>query len=602
MYINSGLQKMRSVRRLARCLALAGGLLAGAVLVAPAYAAEGAHIPRLNGKPDFSGIWQTTSAADYGLEPHANRKDAPPSAGVVAGKQIPYLPAALAQREKNFADREIKDPSLKGWTLGTPRGIYYPEPFQIFQRPSDLTLVFQFGHSVRTIYTNGSRHRGGEPQEYWLGDSRAHWEGDTLVVDVTDFSDETWLDRAGNFHSAALHVVERWKYLDANTIAYQATLDDPQVFSKSWTIDVVLYRHREKDFQLIEDYRFTVDYDENYPPRPQTATPVAQAPGPATAVPAPAVAPATAPGSVAVPGAARPAGGNLGMIARETSFPAIVSAKWTGARLPDGQPDVQGHWSNTIANHNNFTDPQGGIPGDPNPRNAPKGTREERAPSRVSDPADGQVPFQPWAADKVADFRAHFHNPTEPQYIEPLARCAPAGVPKSLYWHGYEIRQYPGYVLFLFNSGTRIIHLDGKPHLPENIKLWNADSRGHWEGNTLVVDVSNDNGKALFGRTGEFSSENVHVVERYIFDNAGQRYNYVATFTDPTVYTQPFTVTIPARRWTAADKPNGWHFETMLAEFPAGTTVKTPILERPERICVENNGPFGQVAVGPKKK
>jgi hypothetical protein len=299
----------------------------------------------------------------------------------------------------------------------------------------------------------------------------------------------------------------------------------------------------------------------------------------------------------AAPAAAPAPVPSLGMIARETRFPPIASGPWQGPRLPDGQPDVQGHWSNTIANHNNFTDPQGGIPGDPNPRNLPKGSRADRAPSRVSDPPDGQVPFQPWAAQRVAEFRANFHNPTQPQYIEPLARCAPAGVPKSLYWHGYEIRQYPGTVLFLFNSGTRIIHLDAKTHLPSTIKLWNGDSRGHWEGNTLVVDVDNLNGKALFGRTGEFFSENAHVVERYIFNADDQRFNYVATISDPTVFTRPFTVTIPARRWTAKDKPNGWHFEAVIANSDAAE----PIVERPERICVENNGPFGQVAVGPAR-
>ncbi|MDX8130457.1 hypothetical protein QLH52_24445 [Methylomonas sp. OY6] len=157
-------------------------------------------------------------------------------------------------------------------------------------------------------------------------------------------------------------------------------------------------------------------------------------------------------------------------IEQERSFPKIVSGKWTGPKTADGQPDVQGHWSNTIANHNNFTDPQGGILNDPNPNRVAKGPREERAPSRVSDPADGQVPFQPWALEKVKDFQAHFHDPVKPEYIEPLARCAPGGIPKSLYWHGYEISQYPGYVLFQFNSGTRIIHLDGKPHLPDNIR------------------------------------------------------------------------------------------------------------------------------------
>jgi hypothetical protein len=148
--------------------------------------------------------------------------------------------------------------------LGTPRGIYYPEPFQIFQRGEDLTVVFEFGHSVRTIHTNGTEHPA-EKGEFWLGDSRGHWEGDTLVVDVTDFEDETWLDRAGDFHSTDMHVIERWKFLDANTIDYKATIEDPQVFSRPWDIEVFLYRHREKDFQLIENYCFTLDYDKYYP-------------------------------------------------------------------------------------------------------------------------------------------------------------------------------------------------------------------------------------------------------------------------------------------------------------------------------------------------
>ena len=284
-----------------------------------------------------------------------------------------------------------------------------------------------------------------------------------------------------------------------------------------------------------------------------------------------------------------------GGIAQATTVTPIASGPWRGKRVAGGQPDVEGHWSNTIANHNNWTDPQGGVPGDPAPQRRVLPPRDQRAPSRVSDPADGQVPFQPWARARQEEFLKNFHNPEQPQYIEPLARCAPAGVPKSFTWHGYEIRQYPGYVLFLFNSGTRIIHLDNKPHLPANIKLWNADSRGHWEGNTLVVDVTNNNGKALFARTGEFASDQVHIVERYIFDPAGQRYNYVATITDPTVYTRPWTATIPARRWTEKDTPNGWHFETVINK-----TGATPVLERDERICVENNGGFGNVATRPR--
>lgn len=325
-----------------------------------------------------------------------------------------------------------------------------------------------------------------------------------------------------------------------------------------------------------------------------------QVQGNAAAAPAPqAQAPAPVAGQAAgqaarAPAAAAPAAGG---ISNEKSFPQIASGKWTGPRLPDGQPDVQGFWSNTIANHNNFTDPQGGIPNDPNARNRPMTPREERAPSRVSDPADGQIPFQPWAAAKVKEFQTYFNNPIQPQYIEPLARCAPTGIPKSLYWHGYEIRQYPGYVLFLFDSSYRLIHLDGKPHLPEKVKLWNADSRGRWEGNTLVVDVRNNNGKALFGRSGEFSSENVHVEERYIFSPDNKRYNYVATFTDPTVYTKPWTATIPARRWTEKDQPRStWHFKGVLANYPAGKTPEKPDLDHFERICVENNVGFGNVA------
>jgi hypothetical protein len=252
-------------------------LLAASFVVSPVYSGSAAaaaavpsvKIPRAaDGKPDFSGIWQTTSAADYDLEPHSARKDAPPGPGIVEGNTIPYLAKALEQKKKNFAARETADPRLKGWTLSVPRAVYYPEPFQILQRPRDLTLIHQFSYSVRTIHTNGTDHPKGEAKEWWLGDSRGHWEGDTLVVDVKDFNDETWLDRAGNFHSDALHVVERWKFIDANTIEYKATIEDANVFSRPWDVSVVLYRHREKNFQLIEDYRFTVDWEQYYPPKP----------------------------------------------------------------------------------------------------------------------------------------------------------------------------------------------------------------------------------------------------------------------------------------------------------------------------------------------
>ena len=299
------------------------------------------------------------------------------------------------------------------------------------------------------------------------------------------------------------------------------------------------------------------------------------------------------PGSSAPAGAQRQAsqGGGIGY---EKTVPHIESGPWKGARLPDGQPDIQGDWSNTIANHDNLTDPQGGIPGDPQGarRRASLGARDTRAPSRVSDPEDGQVPFLPWARQVQQLLLTNSFNPVKPEFVEPLARCAPAGIPKSYYWHGYEIRQYPGYIIFLFNSGNRIIHLSDKPHLPGNIKLWMGDARGHWEGNTLVVDTDNLNGKARFGRTQEFVSENVHVTERFIFDSDNKRFNYVATFTDPAVLSRPFTVTVPAKRWTAADKTNGWHYEVSLANAPG----KPAAGDHYERVCVENDTGFGRVA------
>lgn len=276
----------------------------------------------------------------------------------------------------------------------------------------------------------------------------------------------------------------------------------------------------------------------------------------------------------------------------QREVPIVASGEWRGARLADGQPDVSGHWSNTVSNHSNFTDPQAGPPGEPSKLAALP--RDQRAPSRVSDPADGQVPYLPAARALQRDFAANFANPVKPRYIEPLARCAPAGVPKSFMWHGYEIRQYPGYVLLLFNSGSRIVRLNETAHLAPTVKLWNGDSTGHWEGNTLVVDVANNNGKALFGRSGDFMSENASVRERFVFDNDGTRYTYHATITDPTVYSRPWTLTIPVRRYTEADAVDGWHYEVAAANRPG----KPLLNEQPERICVENNGPFGGGAVG----
>ncbi|MEQ1884981.1 MAG: hypothetical protein ABL967_07965 [Bryobacteraceae bacterium] len=285
---------------------------------------------------------------------------------------------------------------------------------------------------------------------------------------------------------------------------------------------------------------------------------------------------------------------------RETSVTPTSRGEWTGTRLADGQPDVSGFWSNTIGNHNNLTDPQGPLGADdeapPAEGRQPRAPRQprprsERAPSRISDPADGQIPLQPWARAKQEEFLKYLNNPIKPEYVEPFARCAPGGPSKSFMWHGYEVRQSPNYVVFLFDSGNRVIPLDSKPHLPSNLKLWNGDSRGHWEGNTLVVDTTNNNSKARLGRTGEFVSENATIKELFIFDPSGQRFTYQATYTDPAVLTRPFTITIPNKRVTDKTPVDDWNNQTFVAKHDG----QAPVIEAYERICVEGNGNHGQV-------
>jgi hypothetical protein len=240
------------------------GLVAFAALLAAA-PARAADFPRTpEGKPDLSGIWQVLAPVDRDLLPHAARKDAPGHLGAVVGEEIPYQPWALAKKAENFKNRETADPSNRCVMPGIPRITYTPLPFQIFQTDKRLTLLYEFGHSVRNIFANGTDHPPGHI-DWYLGDSRGHWDGDTLVVDIVDFNDETWLDHAGDFHSDALHVVERYTPIDKDHIQYEATLDDPKVFTRPWTIKTILYRRIEPNIQLLEYDCYLFDYEQFYP-------------------------------------------------------------------------------------------------------------------------------------------------------------------------------------------------------------------------------------------------------------------------------------------------------------------------------------------------
>ncbi|HYL36542.1 MAG TPA: hypothetical protein VEV17_11570 [Bryobacteraceae bacterium] len=223
---------------------------------APGQTDRPARMP--NGKPNLNGIWQAVNTANWDLmthEPGAGPANLgaigaiPPGLGVVEGDAIPYRPEALAKKKENFARRWTDDPEVKCYLPGVPRATYMPYPFQIVQGASSIMIAYEYAGAVRPINMGARREA---PVDGWMGWSNAHWEGDTLVVDVTGLNDQTWLDRAGDYHSDALHVVERYTPAGANVLNYEATIEDSKVFSRPWKISMPLYRRLEKNAQLME--------------------------------------------------------------------------------------------------------------------------------------------------------------------------------------------------------------------------------------------------------------------------------------------------------------------------------------------------------------
>ena len=222
-------------------------------------------IPRTpDGKPDVSGIWQVMNTAAWDIQDHTAQKGVPAGVGVVVGNEIPYKPEALAKKRENYANRATADPESKCYLPGVPRIMYMPYPFQIFQKADQITMLFEYVHATRVLYTNGTQHPPGHI-DWWMGDSRGRWDGDTLVVDVAHFNDQTWFDRAGNFHSEQLHVIERFTPLDRDHITYEVTVEDPKVFTAPWRMRIVLYRHREPNAQLLEYECYSFDNEFHAP-------------------------------------------------------------------------------------------------------------------------------------------------------------------------------------------------------------------------------------------------------------------------------------------------------------------------------------------------
>lgn len=217
-----------------------------------------------DGRPDLSGYWQVLRTAAWNIEDHQAQEGVPAGQSVVEGGEIPYQPWALAKRTENYTSRATADPEHKCHLLGVPRIMYTPLPFQIVQTPGQITMFFEYAHAIRYIHMRNTNHPEG-PIEWYLGDSRGRWDGDTLVIDVVHFTDQTWLDRAGNFHSETLHVVERFTPMDANHIQYEVTIEDPKVFTRPWKMTMPLYRRLERNFQLLEYECYTFDWEQYYP-------------------------------------------------------------------------------------------------------------------------------------------------------------------------------------------------------------------------------------------------------------------------------------------------------------------------------------------------
>lgn len=245
------------MRTIARDAAVALLLLAATSVAGqtPTYRA-----PRTaDGKPDLNGIWQALNSANWDLEGHAAAKGPapmlgalfakPPGLSVIEGDTIPYLPAAAARKRENQANAVALDPEAKCYLPGVPRAAYLPYPFQIVQSANVIMMSYEFAGAVRVINMGPPTTA---PAESWMGWSNGRWDGETLVVDVTSQMENTWFDRAGNFHSDALHVVERYTRRSADILTYEALIEDPKVFSRPWTISMPLYRRVDRNARLLE--------------------------------------------------------------------------------------------------------------------------------------------------------------------------------------------------------------------------------------------------------------------------------------------------------------------------------------------------------------
>jgi hypothetical protein len=212
-----------------------------------------------DGKPDLTGLWQAMSTAYRDLQDHGAQPSpffqlgaqgaTPMGQGVVVGREIPYQPWAAEKKKENFLNRLTLDPEIRCYLPGIPRAMYMPFPFQIVQGNNEIYMAFPFATSDRVVYMKTPKEA---LLDAWMGTSNGRWEGDTLVIDAKGFNDQTWFDRAGNFHSEELHLVERITPMTTDALRYEVTVEDPKVFTRPWTLRLVLYRVLDENAQSPE--------------------------------------------------------------------------------------------------------------------------------------------------------------------------------------------------------------------------------------------------------------------------------------------------------------------------------------------------------------
>lgn len=251
-------------------------IFALAVMPAGGQATRPARTP--DGKPHLDGIWQVMNTANWDLLAHGTRPMVgqpgvdngvqvlaapvvalgaagivPPGLGVVEGNEISYNAEGAARKRENAENSLDLDPELRCFEPGVPRAMYLPHPFRIVQGTNKIFMQFQFADASRTIHLDPAEP---PPDLTWMGHSIGRWERDTLVIDSSNFNDRTWFSRAGDHHSEQLKVTERITPITPDALRYEATVEDPLVFTRPWKMSMVIYRHLEDDAQIMEDFKF----------------------------------------------------------------------------------------------------------------------------------------------------------------------------------------------------------------------------------------------------------------------------------------------------------------------------------------------------------